>query len=80
MGSRRVVGMQHRTRDARLTEVPVEHIAVISEMVQRDGIVIACKRLKLSRTAVLGILATGRGMPGSASILREAIARRGTQA
>ncbi len=51
----------------------MDHLAKISEMVDRDGLVVACKRLKLSRTAVLGILATGRGMPGSASILRESL-------
>lgn len=60
------------TRDPRLVEVPIDHISHVSRLVSEIGLVAAAQRLRLSRTAVLGVLATGRSMPGTASILREA--------
>jgi len=57
--------------DARLVAVPTQHLAAISELVNTIGVVAATRKLKLSRTAIFGALATGQVMPGSAAIIRE---------
>jgi len=62
--------------DPRLVDIPADHISFVSRLVSEFGLVDAARRLKLSRTGVLGVLAIGRTMPGTAALVREAVAER----
>jgi len=65
-----------KDQDSRLCAVPIEHLSYVSQTVTALGLAPACKKLGLSRSAVLQILAFGSGMPGSLALLREAYAQR----
>lgn len=69
--------LTHRAQ--RTVAIEVEHLAHVQQLIERVGLVRACKILGLSRTAILGMIGTGRGMAGTASLLREALSRRGTR-
>jgi len=67
--------MAHGAHDPRLVTVPAEHRAYVVALLRELGPRAAAKRLGLGRTAVLGIVALGECMPGTAAILREAIGK-----
>ena len=69
-------GTNHMTKDKdpRLVEVPLQHLSFVSQTVAEFGLAGATKKLRLSRTAILQVLAMGCAMPGSLAILREAFA------
>ena len=67
-----------RDKDPRLVTVPIEHLSFVSQTVAALGLAGATQRLKLSRTAILQVLAMGSAMPGSLAILREAYAAQRT--
>jgi hypothetical protein len=71
-------GINHMTRDKdpRLVEVPLQHLSFVSQTVAEFGLAGATKKLRLSRTAILQVLAMGKAMPGSLALLREAYAQR----
>ena len=63
-------------RDPRLVEVPVALISFVAEIVNETGLVAASKRLKMSKTSVLGVLGTGKLMPGTLALLTAAHSQR----
>lgn len=63
-----------------VVRIPLEHVAFVAEMREQFGARQAEKQLGLGRGAQLGVIANGEGSPGTAAILREAVAKRGTQA
>jgi hypothetical protein len=63
-----------REKDPRLADVPIDHLSFVSKTVAEFGLAGATQKLKLSRTAILQVLAMGCAMPGSLAILREAFA------
>lgn len=70
----------NRRRTRNVIRIPVEQIAVVAELKERIGPRAAAQQLGFSRVALLGIIANGEAAPGTASLLREALARRGRQA
>jgi hypothetical protein len=62
----------------RVIRVPVEFCAVVAELQERVGPRQAAQELGLGRAALLGVVATGKALPGTIALLREALARRGT--
>ena len=74
---RSMVNVKHRGA-RNVVRIPIEHIAFVAEMRERFGARQAEKKLGLGRGAQLGVIANGEGSPGTAAILREAAARRGT--
>jgi len=67
----------HETRhDPRLVEIPAEHLAYLRDIVDRRGIPGACRILGVGRVALLGAIARGHAMPGTAALIREAIRRK----
>ncbi|HEX3850350.1 MAG TPA: hypothetical protein VHW01_05250 [Polyangiaceae bacterium] len=60
--------------------VPVEQIAIVAELKERLGPRQAAQQLGFGRDALLGIIANGEAAPGTVALLREALAKRGTQA
>ena len=75
-----MVDNSNRHGGPRVIRVPVEFCAVVVELQERLGPSQAAKELGLGRAALLGIAATGKALPGTVALLREALARRGTQA
>jgi hypothetical protein len=70
------VDIIHRGRP-RAVRVPVEYIAVVAALQERVGPRQAAQELGLGRAALLGVVATGKALPGTVALLREALARRG---
>ena len=69
-----------RIRPHNTVRIPTEHVALVADLHRRFGPRSAAKQLRLGRAAMLTVLATGEASPGTAALLREALARRGTQA
>ena len=68
--------MSHVASDPRLVVVPDAHRAYVADVIRRRGIPGAARILRIGRTAMLGIVARGTCMAGTAALLREAIARK----
>jgi hypothetical protein len=68
--------MTHVTRDKRLVEIPTEHREYAQVVIERIGIIRACELIGVSRVALLGVIARGEGMPGTAAIFERAYSRR----
>lgn len=67
---------RHRPRASRKVPVPVELLAFVATLDLE-----AARRLDhIGRTAIYAALATGLAQPGTLSLFREAMARRGVQA
>lgn len=56
--------------------IPQEHREYLAEVFREKGPRNAAMYLGIGRTALLGILARGECMPGTAALVREAVARR----
>lgn len=67
--------MSHVRRDPRLVDVPPDQRDRVAEIIRRQGIPAAQRTLGLGRTALLGIVARGTCMAGTAALLREALRR-----
>jgi hypothetical protein len=68
--------MAHVAHDPRLVKVPEEHREYAATLLRELGPRAAAKHLGLGRGALLGILATGECMPGTAALMREAFGRK----
>ena len=67
-----------RRKTRNVIRVPVEQIAIVAELKESLGPRQAAKELGFGRDALLGIIANGEASPGTLSLLREALRRRGT--
>jgi hypothetical protein len=76
LGPKMVDVSRRKTRNVIL--VPTEHIAIVAELKERIGPRQAAKELGFGRDALLGILANGEAAPGTVSLLRAALVKRGT--
>jgi len=68
--------MAHVARDFRLVPVPQDHRALAAELLARVGPRAAAEQIKIGRNALLGIVARGECMPGTAALLREWVGGR----
>lgn len=62
--------------DRRCVDVPPELIAQVHVTLREHGPRRAAARLGISRSAVLSIIGTGRAMPGTVALLRQALTTR----
>jgi hypothetical protein len=67
--------MSHIVHDPRLVAVPQSHRDFLRDTVSRLGPRAAAKYLGIGRTAIIGTIALGECMPGTAALVREAVAR-----
>lgn len=70
------VHMPYDAHDARLVEIPPEHVEYLRDVIERRGVIRAAKLVGVGRTALLGVMARGTALPGTAALLREAMRRR----
>lgn len=57
--------------DPRLVPIPEDHRAQLAELVESRGITEAMRVCGIGRAALLAVIARGRGMPGTAALIRE---------
>ena len=58
-----------------VVEVPPEVRAELAGLLNRVSVDEACRRAGVGRTALLGMVASGRCLPGSLALVREALRR-----
>jgi len=75
-----MVDIKPRRGGRNAIRLPIEHVAFAAELHQRLGPRGAAELLGLGRGALLNVIATGTGAPGTGALIREAIARKGKQA
>lgn len=66
------------THDARVRQVPSEYQTRARELMEAHGVATAARELGLSTSALLRVVAGADVMPGTLSLIREALNRRVT--
>jgi hypothetical protein len=72
-------GMEHDSHDPRMVRLPPDQQAYVTDILHRCGTPHAARILRLSKSTVARIVATGACLPGTAALVREALSRRGQQ-
>ncbi|HEX3854702.1 MAG TPA: hypothetical protein VHW01_27250 [Polyangiaceae bacterium] len=75
-----MVDINKRRGGRNAIRLSIEDVAFVAELHRELGPSGAAQELGFGRGAVLGVMATGKGAPGTGALIREARARRGTQA
>jgi|GEM_PF-3314428 len=75
-----MVDIKPRRGGRNAVRLPVEHVAFAAELHKRLGPRGAALALGVGRGALLNVIATGTGAPGTGALIREALARNGRQA